>query len=106
MAAGLSQCHALCLTLYTNAFLISEGRHMAEDNATSDNTDSQLLDELQLKARDLALGAKSFSSAWTRAFSMSIVGGKQFDDVLKSLGLRLSDIALKIAFRPLERALS
>lgn len=79
---------------------------MAEDNATSDNTDSQLLDELQLKTRDLELGAKSFSSAMTRAFSMSIVGGRQFDDVLKSLGLRLSDIALKIAFRPLERALS
>ena len=31
----------------------------------------------------------------TQAFSTSITGGKQFDDVLKSLALRISDLAVR-----------
>ena len=40
------------------------------------------------------------------AFSQSIIGSRNFEDVLKSLYLRLSDIALRLAFKPVETALS
>ena len=64
------------------------------------------LDALATKTRDLELGADSFSRAMTRAFSASVVGGRQFDDVLKSLTLRMSDLAVRLAFKPLEKSIS
>lgn len=79
---------------------------MADDFSDSAKLDTDVLDAIQLKTRDLEVTANSFSRAMTRAFSTSLVGGKQFDDVLKSLALRLSDLSLRLAFRPLERILS
>lgn len=67
---------------------------------------SRTLDSLTLRTRDLELGASSFSRAMTQAFATSVTGGKQFDDVLKSLTLRLSDLAVRLAFKPLERSLT
>ncbi|MBN9598508.1 MAG: phage tail tape measure protein [Afipia sp.] len=67
---------------------------------------SRTLDGLTLRTRDLELGASSFSRAMTQAFAVSVTGGKQFDDVLKSLTLRLSDLAVRMAFKPLERSLT
>lgn len=52
------------------------------------------------------MGASAFSRAMTGAFRASVVGGKQFDDVLKSLTLRLSDMAVRLAFKPLEKSIS
>ena len=76
----------------------------------ADNTDlldtSATLDSLTLKTRDLTASANGFSRAITQAFSTSITGGKQFDDVLKSLALRLSDLAVRLAFKPLEKSLA
>jgi len=63
------------------------------------------LDGLELKTRNLAGSANSFARAMTSAFSTSISGGKQFDDVLKSLALRLSDLSVRLAFKPLTSAL-
>jgi phage-related minor tail protein len=77
---------------------------MSNDNA-HDNAHSDLLETLNLRTRDLELGANSFARAMTAAFARSVVGGKQLDDVLKSLALRLSDLSLKLALKPLERAL-
>ena len=59
-----------------------------------------------LRTRDLATGATAFSRAMTSAFTASVVGGRQFDDVLKSLTLRLSDLAVRLAFKPLESSLA
>src|SRR3954470_24298172 len=76
----------------------------------ADDTDilstSSTLDNLSLKTKDLTAGAQGFARAMTQAFSASIVGGKQFEDVLKSLALRLSDLALKLAFKPLEKSVT
>src|SRR3954468_20767841 len=76
----------------------------------ADDTDilstSSTLDNLSLKTKDLTAGAQGFDRAMTQAFSASVTGGKQFDDVLKSLALRLSDVALKLAFKPLEKSLT
>jgi len=67
---------------------------------------SSTLDGLTLKTKDLAAGASGFARAMTQAFSASVTGGKQFDDVLKSLGLRISDLAVRLAFKPLEKSLA
>ena len=76
----------------------------------TDSTDllstSSTLDGLSLKTKDLTASASGFARAMTQAFSASVVGGKQFDDVLKSLALRISDLALRLAFKPLEKSLT
>ncbi|MCB1412587.1 MAG: phage tail tape measure protein [Xanthobacteraceae bacterium] len=77
---------------------------MADDTDLLDTAGT--LDSLELKTRDLASSANSFARAMSSAFSSSIAGGKQFDDVLKSLALRLSNLALKLAFKPLTSAIS
>lgn len=58
------------------------------------------------RTSELTAGANAFSRAMTGAFTASVVGGRQFDDVLKSLTLRLSDMAVRMAFKPLEKSIS
>jgi phage-related minor tail protein len=76
----------------------------------ADSTDllstSSTLDGLTLKTKDLTASAAAFSRAMTQAFSASVTGGKQFDDVLKALALRISDLAVRLAFKPLEKSLT
>jgi phage-related minor tail protein len=76
----------------------------------TDSTDllstSSTLDGLTLKTKDLTAGATSFARAMTQAFAASVTGGKQFDDVLKALALRISDLAVRLAFKPLEKSLA
>ncbi|MCO5129842.1 MAG: phage tail tape measure protein [Xanthobacteraceae bacterium] len=76
---------------------------MADDTDLLDT--EATLDSLALKTRDLSSGAHSFARAMTSAFASSVSGGKQFDDVLKSLALRLSNLAVSLAFKPLTSAL-
>jgi phage-related minor tail protein len=79
---------------------------MAEDNATSIDKIPDAMDQLSLRTRDLQNGANGFARAMTRAFATSVSGGKQFDDVLKSLTLRLSDLSLRMALAPVTRGLA
>jgi phage-related minor tail protein len=76
----------------------------------ADSTDllgtSSTLDSLTLKTKDLTASAGGFARAMSQAFSASVTGGKQFDDVLKSLALRISDLAVRLAFKPLEKSLT
>ena len=76
----------------------------------TDSTDllgtSSTLDGLTLKTKDLSASASGFARAMSQAFSASVTGGKQFDDVLKSLALRVSDLAVRLAFKPLEKSLT
>jgi phage-related minor tail protein len=59
--------------------------------------------EAQLAAVSKA-GAR-FSSALSQSFADLAIRGKSFGDVLRSLALRLSEIALKAAFKPLTDAI-
>lgn len=59
-----------------------------------------------MRMRDLERTAQLFSRSMTGAFAASITGARSFDDALKSLYLRLSDLALRAAFKPLENALT
>jgi hypothetical protein len=75
---------------------------MAEDTIDSAGAElSDTMDRLQTRTSGLAGSAGGFARAMTRAFNQSVIGGKQFDDVLKSLALRLSNMAVTNAFRPL-----
>src|SRR3954465_1228017 len=80
---------------------------MADDVSTDSTRDlPDTMDQLSLRTRDLQLGANGFARAMTSAFATSVSGGKQFDDVLKSLTLRLSDLSLKMALAPVTRGLA
>lgn len=77
---------------------------MAIDSSGEDV--SLTLGTLGSRTGELTSGATAFSRAMTSAFTASVVGGKQFDDVLKSLTLRLSDMAVRLAFKPLEKSIA
>ena len=76
---------------------------MADDDILSTGS---TLTTLTASTKGLESSAKGFASAITKAFSGAIIGGKQFDDVLKTLTLKLSDVALKLAFKPLEKSIA
>jgi lambda family phage tail tape measure protein len=79
-------------------------------DATTDTGDaaslSGALDGLQSRTSNLTLGVNGFSRALNGAFAKAVTGGKQFDDVLKSLVLRLSDATLRSAFQPISSGIS
>src|SRR5262245_27805884 len=60
---------------------------------------------LQAQLADLSKLGTRFGSALSQSFADLIVRGKSFGDVLRSLALKLSEIALKAAFKPLTDAL-
>jgi phage-related minor tail protein len=59
------------------------------------------LDRIEARTASLTVSVHGFAGAMSRAFNQSVVGGKQFDDVLKSLALRLSNLAVAAAFKPI-----
>jgi phage-related minor tail protein len=80
---------------------------MADDVSTDSTRElPDTMDQLSVRTRDLQIGANGFARAMTSAFATSVSGGKQFDDVLKSLTLRLSDLSLKMALAPVTRGLA
>lgn len=81
---------------------------MADDTdlTRSGEDTSRVFDKLSGTTRELSRVAGGFASIITRAFATSITSGKQFDDVLKSLTLKASDLAVKLAFKPLEGIVS
>lgn len=54
----------------------------------------------------LGVSAAQFASAMTKAFTQATAGGKQFDDVLKNMALKLSSMAVTNAFKPLAKSFS
>jgi phage-related minor tail protein len=61
---------------------------------------------LRTRTRSLAADANAFARAMTSAFANSVTGAKGFDTVLKSLALRLSDLSLQMALRPVTNTLA
>jgi phage-related minor tail protein len=76
------------------------------DVAANGDELSKTFDRLSLQTRDLQIGANGFARAMTSAFTSSVVQGKQFDDVLKALVLRMSDATLRGALAPVTRGFS
>ena len=67
-----------------------------------DQSQQRLTSQLTLSARE----GRSFGNALTTAFVGLAIQGKGFGDVLRSLALSLSRIALNAAFKPLGNALA
>lgn len=63
-------------------------------------------DRARTSTNALGVSATSFARAMSKAFADATVGGKKFDDVLRQLALRLSDMAVAQAFQPLARSLA
>jgi phage-related minor tail protein len=53
----------------------------------------------------LSTGANAFAKAITSAFAQGVTGAKSFDTVLKSLALRLSDLSVSMALKPVTQAI-
>ena len=59
-------------------------------------------DELRRALEDLEGRSRSFGTALSGALKSAASGGKGLEDVLRSLGNRLADIALSAGLKPLE----
>jgi len=66
---------------------------------------AQTTDKARASTNALGVSAMQFARIMSRAFGDAVSGGKQFDDVLKQLALRLSTMAVANAFRPLGKEL-
>jgi len=53
----------------------------------------------------LTRSVTTFANAMSKAFAQATTGGKQFDDVLKQLALKLSNLPVTQAFKPLGKSI-
>lgn len=67
---------------------------------------TETLERARKSTNALGISANTFASAMTKAFTDATVGGKQFDDVLKSMALKLSGVAVSQAFKPIAKEIS
>jgi phage-related minor tail protein len=61
------------------------------------------VDKVGRSTNALGISATAFANAITKAFAQATMGGKQFDDVLKSLALRMSNLTVQAALKPLAK---
>jgi phage-related minor tail protein len=81
---------------------------MADQDSTDLSTTdlSASFDDLSTRTRSLETAANGFARAMGQAFGRATTDARSFDSVLKSLALRISNLAVRAAFRPLERGLA
>lgn len=61
------------------------------------------LEEMRAQLSDLDDLARRFGESFTRSIAGAIRDGRSFEDVLKGLGRRLSNMALSAGLKPLEK---
>lgn len=66
----------------------------------------QTIDVLRASTDSLTVSANGFSSAISRAFVQATAGGKQLDDVFRTLALRISGLAVSQALKPLSTGIA
>ena len=78
---------------------------MTEIDGVSVSIDADLSDFRReiAEAENLSRG---FGSAFARALDQALVKGKSFSEVMRTLAMRLSSMALNAAFKPIEQGLS
>ena len=72
---------------------------------TLDSLDSAY-DRIEQRQRDLEKSANAFATTMTSAFARSVTSGKSFDDTLKTITMSLSNMALRMAIKPIASALT
>jgi phage-related minor tail protein len=73
---------------------------MADDDDTDDDGITTKLEDVRARTRELTGSTNAFARAITSAFAQGATGAKSFDSVLKSLALRLSNLAVSAALKP------
>jgi len=87
-------------------------QHPQNEGAIMENEDVDLsaitgqAETLQRTLDGLESRSRSFGSALSSALRSAVDGGKGLDEVLRSLGSRLTDIALSAGLKPLETMIS
>ncbi len=79
---------------------------MADQDQTIDVAVTADTEPLKMAFRDLQGLADGFGHTLTTAFRKSVIEGKRFEDVLKSMALSLSRLALNAALKPLQNGIS
>lgn len=74
---------------------------MVTDSSSGDKPIEEVFDGLEQRTQRLELGINRYAGAVSRAFAGAVTSGQSFDDVLKSLALRMSQMAVGFAMRPL-----
>ncbi len=69
------------------------------DATTAGEDLSKTVDGLGSRTNALGASAKQFANIMTKAFTDVTAGGKKFEDVLKSVGLNLSNLVVQQAFK-------
>ena len=64
------------------------------------------VDKVHKSTNALGVSAGALGAALTKAFADAAIGGKKLDDTIKSLGLRLSNLAVQAAFKPFAKDLT
>ncbi|MFZ0844705.1 MAG: phage tail tape measure protein [Pseudolabrys sp.] len=64
------------------------------------------MDKATKSTNALGISATAFANAMAKAFTQATAGGKQFDDVLKGLALKLSSMTVAAAFKPVAKGLT
>ncbi len=64
------------------------------------------IDKVHKSTNALGVSATALGAALTKAFADAVIGGKKLDDTVKSLGLRLSNMAVQAAFKPFAKDLT
>ena len=62
-------------------------------------------DRIAVRQLELEKNAERFSTSMANAFARSVTSGRTFEDTLRNLALKLSDLALTAAFKPLTSSL-
>jgi phage-related minor tail protein len=78
----------------------------AQDEFSTAAQFSNVLGNIEKQQNSLASSANGFGSAISRAFVQAAAGGKQLDDVFKSLALRMSGLVLAQAFKPIATSIA
>lgn len=76
-----------------------------DDETHEDDSRKPILSTINA-LKELTMVSKQFGASISASFARGVVGGKSFDDVLRSLGSRLTEIALKAALKPLDLAVA
>jgi phage-related minor tail protein len=79
------------------------------DTNPSSSDDSDFPEKVEKTRKNLDLlgvTATQFSKVMTNAFKQASSGGKEFDDVLRNMALKLSSMAVTNAFKPIAKSLS
>jgi phage-related minor tail protein len=63
-------------------------------------------DRIEQRQRELEKSANAFAVTMTSAFARSVTSGKSFDDTLKTITMSLSNMALRMAIKPIASALT